>query len=422
MFTLIRKTIRMVLFNLLALVTATSVISLATSSAIGQVINQEKFFERIAPGATSASDTIDDVYGIPYAGNDTNPSKVDELAPALTFDLRKTLSIPNANLICNDIEALNTSTVFIACNRGLIYKWNGTGANPTAVVSLGVEHTFYDIKVVSGSQLYAVGAFVVSPGVFQSELLTSKDAGNSWQSVWPLNEPSLVNKVFSSVDFSSFTSGTIVGSVRAPGLDDSYNTINKGMKSGTWIPSTLSGQVTTNFGNQLANVPGLLATSGNVFCRSTNQGINWTCTAPPGNETQISGIYFVNSTTGYMVGGVGTTVGWYRTSSDGGLNWSSRSFVQAVPFNEIHFADNNLSGWITAGNVTATGTTTGAIYETSNGGASWSSQVLPTKMKACTSPRFANTSPAQYNVLCVGNIIVNNQDQVELYGKTYTSP
>ena len=86
---------------------------------------------------------------------------------------------------------------------------------------------------------------------------------------------------------------------------------------------------------------------------------SWQNPLPTGND--LNNLFFLDSSTGWCVGNVGTVV---RTS-DGGLSWESRESHTDADLNGLYFSDA-LHGWVVG---------RGVILATSDGGTNWKLQV-----------------------------------------------
>lgn len=133
----------------------------------------------------------------------------------------------------------------------------------------------------------------------------------------------------------------------------------------------------------LDNNTGFLAGDGNVILRTTNGGLTWNNTNPGGISFNASGIYFLNSTTGWFCAGMVYTNGAYNyyvfKTSNAGETWTviySASYFSLGLFffpGSIKFLDEN-TGIMTFWGKKSPNlqTYTGKILRTTTGGESWS--------------------------------------------------
>jgi photosystem II stability/assembly factor-like uncharacterized protein len=118
-----------------------------------------------------------------------------------------------------------------------------------------------------------------------------------------------------------------------------------------------------------SNVGWLATTVGANVLRTTNGGATW-ATSNTGAGFELSGIYFVNSTTGWVSGDGGTI----RKTTDGGITWNAQSSGVGTNINLRNpaFLDS-LTGWVVGGNYD----TIPVILKTTNGGQNWTQQTSP---------------------------------------------
>lgn len=90
-----------------------------------------------------------------------------------------------------------------------------------------------------------------------------------------------------------------------------------------------------------------------IIRKSFDKGLTWKSIFFGNNS--ISDIYFVNASTGFVVG----NSGFISKTTDGGYNWKSQSLTSPESFTNIYFINEN-TGWVT--------TVNGVIYKTTNGG------------------------------------------------------
>lgn len=121
-----------------------------------------------------------------------------------------------------------------------------------------------------------------------------------------------------------------------------------------------------------------------VVSKTTNGGNTWTNYQYNDTSGSVNGMYFINSTTGFICGG--TRVRVHKTT-DGGLTWTdiSTGLAPTNTYNAIYAIDEN--------NIYMAFTTR-RLYYTSNGGASWSLITLPgtTGGNTMTDVYFKNSS------------------------------
>jgi photosystem II stability/assembly factor-like uncharacterized protein len=107
-----------------------------------------------------------------------------------------------------------------------------------------------------------------------------------------------------------------------------------------------------------------------TIIKTTNGGINWSVLHGTWGASLLSSIYFVNSDTGWIVGGHydSAWVGIILKTTDRGTNWTSQtislsSWNSWCWLNSVYFLDSNL-GWAVG--------EYGSIIKTTDGGSNWS--------------------------------------------------
>ena len=138
-------------------------------------------------------------------------------------------------------------------------------------------------------------------------------------------------------------------------------------------------QVISNQGNEALSVPSIniaYSTSNGITKKTTNGGYNWTSLSG-GN---LTGIFFINDLTGWVVGYPGYI----------GYTTNGSSFVQQQTgvsdrLNDVFFIDPN-TGWVVGGDFSVE-----RIFKTTNAGVNWISQTSGTANKLF-SVYFLNTN------------------------------
>ncbi len=354
------------------------------------------FFSRIGPEG-DPSILIDVVNEQPI----TPDGQVADLSESpQAFSNRAIFSENNQNVICSDVLVRSYNDYFVACNTG-IYRSSGSQGTPVHVIPNVAGWNWYSLTESAG-RIYAAGTYIDS-GVTHGVVVTSSNSGATWQTI--LDTP---NKIYSSIRFATPYAGTAIGSSFTTGIYEGAYCLSAPNKGGSWRPTSVTGTAGANFGNQLARYNTLLATAGSSFCKSTDNGQNWTCQSPAGGyENQISGVNFTSYQNGHIVGSSGPNRGWYRRSYDGGQTWglpgsAGRALETDTPMNNIYFLPESSNiGFIGEGDF-GQGLTNGKLLTTADGGVSWTTQFVGDQIVACDSAAIP-FSNAVY-VLCVGRL------------------
>ncbi|NWG28817.1 MAG: T9SS type A sorting domain-containing protein [Ignavibacteriaceae bacterium] len=256
-----------------------------------------------------------------------------------------------------DMSFLNQNTGFVAGSEGGIARTTNAGLTWIPLISPQVDWAFFQIKIVSATEIYAVG----DPGV----LYKSTDLGNTWQSL-----PISVSGPASTFIWYSMDK---IGSTIV--ICGDYGIVAKSTDNGlTWSSNNFLLNTNILFDVALApNTNNLFAvgrqysTGTRQVFYSTNYGTNWT-TKDLGIDMNASSICMVNSQIGYISG---TNCQVLKTT-DGGVSWFPVTQPTAGTFDiyKIDFVTPDL-GWVFINYVAISG---GNIFKTTNGGTTWTQQ------------------------------------------------
>ncbi len=108
------------------------------------------------------------------------------------------------------------------------------------------------------------------------------------------------------------------------------------------------------------------STANGLTYKTTNGGYNWSFITS-GN---LTGIFFINNTTGWVVGYPG-----YIAKTINGSNFVQQTSGVSDRLNDVFFIDNN-TGWVVGGDFG-----TERIFKTTNGGTNWNTQTSGTANK-----------------------------------------
>lgn len=95
----------------------------------------------------------------------------------------------------------------------------------------------------------------------------------------------------------------------------------------------------------------------NPILKTTNGGVSWSDLSSNFNKP-LNSVFFTNSTTGYAVGNAGTII----KTTDGGQNWTKKNSGTLNTLNSVFFADAN-NGYTIGCN--------GTVLKTTDGGNNW---------------------------------------------------
>ena len=184
-----------------------------------------------------------------------------------------------------------------------------------------------------------------------------------------INQYSNNDVYFYSVYFTNEDNGFAVGT-------------NSSYTSGIIYKTTDGGNDWVNipgFGNNLYSVYfptteiGLAVGSAGTVVKTTDGGGSWT-ERQSGTTKTLNSIYFINTTTGFAVGGHNTDGIVIIKTTDQGETWIDKSFSVPGVLREVHFIDNDI-GWVVGRQQQDLGGGTyidnEIIYKTTDGGEIW---------------------------------------------------
>lgn len=262
------------------------------------------------------------------------------------------------------IEFQDANTGFLAglSNPNYFAFTTNGGSNWTETVFPNKQYPIYGIQVI-GSTVYALGAS------FKSYFYTS-DLGVTWDSVI-FDDPS---NLYQPDEFYVYAFDINGNDAIVVGANGKLNISNDG--GNTWRNKNYSVDGSQYSFHSIYAKPG----TGNVWTGSdygglilysSNSGANWTKQQTTA-QYAFYDIQFVNSSTGYAVGGnLFNAKGYCYKTVNSGLNWTaltiSSPHMQRI---EVDFVDAN-TGWIVGGNPSNGGC---LISKTTNGGNTWIEQ------------------------------------------------
>lgn len=262
------------------------------------------------------------------------------------------------------ISFLNTTTGLICGSQGSLYRTTNSGTTWTALTPPQTDWAFYQIKIISATEIYAVGDPV--------NLWKSTNLGDTWTQlpILPVSGPASTY-IWQSMD--------MIGTTMV--LCGDFGVVAKSTDNGnSWFSNHVSYSTQIMF--DITTVPGsknvwavgrqysLNGGDRNVMF-SSDGGTNW-ITYNTNEVTDLYGISMVTPNVGYVCG----TNSVVLKTTNGGQNWTpvtKPSTTVNYSLYDIEFIDEN-TGWVFINYSPVS--VDGNIFKTTNGGNSWVQQTI----------------------------------------------
>lgn len=240
----------------------------------------------------------------------------------------------------NDIARFQSGNLIAVGDNGTLLTSNGLP--PWIIHERFTQNNLKAVQVIGQSEVVVVDQ--------TGQVYKSTDGGNSW-SATPGKPVSMSSA--EDIHFSSLLDGWVIGQSFETGA--LYHTTDGGSN---WIPVTEFLGTYRSVDVEGSNI--WAANVGEVFYRSTDNGLTWIQGEIPYSPVQIEDMDFFNESIGYAVGWWGQA---YR-SNDGGITWE----ILPTPSTNDNFTDIHILGanelWVS--------TNSDAAYYSATGGQSWS--------------------------------------------------
>jgi photosystem II stability/assembly factor-like uncharacterized protein len=200
------------------------------------------------------------------------------------------------------------------------------------------------------------------------------------------NNPS--NKRLHGVNFLNTTTGFVCGDTGTVMISTNQGAAWSNLNTG--IPNNIN-MTDIQFINSATGFcsGGVGSLSGKIY-RTTNSGSNWVLVYDTTN-TAIRDMFFINTSTGWAVGNTNV-----KYTSNGGANWSSRSFNGSSNTSVFAFSADTVF-------VTGFGSA-GYFARSTNGGLNWSFSTVPGNLADLRFVSFANSFTAYTGGLALGGM------------------
>ena len=254
------------------------------------------------------------------------------------------------------IYCTDASTAYVAGYQGKMKK-TSNGGDTWDSLATGMNVDIKGVQFPTSSTGYAVGG---------TSLIKTTDGGTTW-TLWT-NNPFGTLGYYTGVYFTDANHGIVIGYFGSTGLI--IQTTDGG---GTWTVISqpyFYGKVNgVYFVNSSV---GFMVGSGGSIAKTTDGGVTLSLQDSIGNgSTAFNAVHFSSVNVGYCVGDAGAM---YKTS-DGGSNWVALSPNTTANLSSVYFTDDN-KGWA-VGHPESNPFTAGIMLHTTDGGTTWATEILP---------------------------------------------
>jgi photosystem II stability/assembly factor-like uncharacterized protein len=253
-----------------------------------------------------------------------------------------------------DIAFLDQNNGFAIDSKGFVFKTTNGGANWNIVLNGNLSST---ITILGAASLQNINNIIVVGN--KGNIQKTTDSGVSWVSI---SSGVSNNNTSSSIFFTDVNNGWVVS--RGSTNEKVLKTTNGG---NTWSAKLSNANLQLNKVFFINSTTGWVvgdngvSAEGKVF-KTTDAGETWTEQTLLGSTVvTLRDVHFVNTTTGLAVGAGGKIF----LTTDGGTTWNSQSSGITDNFLSVFFLDIN-TAWCTTAN--------GKILKTVNGGITWLQQ------------------------------------------------
>lgn len=256
---------------------------------------------------------------------------------------------PSGGVRLNGIHFINSNTGVIVGNNNMVMTTTNGGLNWNIPNQGGLTGHFYDVTMADPNTIITAGE--------GGKIYRSTNFGQNWQSyTYEDDSTTIIYSIKASSNYI-YASGSYGIQLITSNNGANWERIN----ANGYYDKFLWVDVYEGFRSSASDTM-FASDSKGGFYRSSNGGDGW-IKYQTGTSLELSSGHFVNSQTGWLVGG--------RTSplqriilktTNGGVNWVTQHTANSGNLYDVHFFDQNTG--IAAGNL-------GAILRTTNSGFNW---------------------------------------------------
>ncbi len=232
---------------------------------------------------------------------------------------------------------------FITSDYALLCNVFSTG-NPTSQVK--------SIAFSDGLKGFAVH--------YKGKMSETFDGGNIWSIVKVMNNRNFFKVIYHGVNTLLIAGGTQTKdtAVILKSTDGGVNWTDVYDQPGTWLKSVCF----------VDSLKGFAVGDSAQILTTTDAGNSWTPMVAPITGRNFNSVVFLNSDTGFIVGGLKDSIRTILKTTNGGTNWTVLKDEVGGGLNDIAFL-NSVEGYIVGDSAT--------LLKTTNAGTNWTPQALP---------------------------------------------
>ncbi len=259
---------------------------------------------------------------------------------------------PSGGIRLNGIHFINANTGVIVGNGNLVMTTTNGGLNWSIPNQGGLTGHFYDVTMLDSNTIITAGE--------GGKIYRSTNFGQNWQSYTYASDSTTIIYSIYAVPMMIHASGSYGIHLTSTNNGANWQRIT----ADGYYDKLLWVDVYEGFRSSAAGDTVFASDNKGGFYRSSNGGDGWS-KYQTGTALELSSGHFVNSQTGWLVGGKTSPLQRIvLKTTNGGMNWTTQHTANSGNLYDVHFFDQNTG--IAAGNF-------GAIVKTTNGGVNWQS-------------------------------------------------
>jgi photosystem II stability/assembly factor-like uncharacterized protein len=268
------------------------------------------------------SGTSNFLFNVNFPSNDTGYIVQDNGFLRNSIDGGQSWTFVNSNELVYDISFITNDTGWAISNNEILKTKNGGAVWNSSYLDLNAQF-YWKIYTLNSNSIYAIG---INNNYDSAVVTRSIDGGITWIRSTFLEDFGIPN----AISFPQPAIGYI-----ADMSENIYKSIDSGL---TW--NIIYSDLISSYNSVYFTSPDTGFIMSTTIQMTTDGGITWNIPNTNGINTAWYDMKFINSMTGFVVGGDGISSGSILKTTDGGFNWDlDTSNVQT--FNAIYLTQSN---------------------------------------------------------------------------------